>query len=159
MSDLLHGVATVLSLWLTWPALFICVMVLMAWHTEYISYCMSKNRAPSQLLIAGVFIGFCGSFVDNTYWGIAWSLDFIGAPEGSQVDAWRDWFFHNGVYPNVAFRQSALLYAGVLHTLSEIMSRRTDKEKLRGRKRLINGVVASAIFGAIYVSGLIALSV
>lgn len=145
MSDNLHGFFTLISLGLTWPALTVCVLVLYSWHSEYIKYCKTiSNVTPSLKLIAGVYIAFFGSMIDNTWWGIAWTLDYLDRPS-------RDFWFINGVYPNVIFRQIALIWAGVLHISAENMSRKTQIAKDMSRKNSTQIFAISGAIGLLYI--------
>lgn len=84
--DNLHGVFTLISLGMTFPALTVCVLVLRSWHRRYLDYMLKKDRKPSTMLIAGVYLGFMGSMVDNSWWGLAWTFDYLD-------HGWRDFFF------------------------------------------------------------------
>ena len=156
MLDWLHGPFTLLSLSATWPALTVCVMVLMSWHSQYIAYCKSQHRTPSATLIAGVWIGFFGSMIDNAWWGFAWSFDYIDTGEGL-IHWWRNFFFKYGVFPNTFFRQGALIWAGVLHVSAENMSRETKRETAVASDKTKKILALSVLAGIAYTAMLIAI--
>ena len=61
----------------------------------------------------GVTIGFVGSLIDNLYWAIPWSLDFIHHPA---TDAWIKF----GVYFNIFDRQLAGIAAAYCHVRAAV---------------------------------------
>ena len=148
MIQMIQDLMTLISLGLTIPAVIICMGVIKLWHHQYVNYCTTKNRTPSLFLIAGVYISFCGSLVDNTWWGVAWTLDYLSHP-------YTDWWFENGVYSNVFFRQTALIYAGILHIHAENMSRdepsRTQSLKL-SKNIILGGMSLGCLFMVILLS-------
>lgn len=101
-------------------------------------------------LIAGVYIGFWGSMIDNAWWGVAWSADYLELP-------FRNFFFHNGVYPNTFFRQTALIIAGGLHVHAENMAKDTERASELAKKKTRRVVIFSIIAGVAYVALLVAL--
>ena len=149
---MIHDLATLLSLGMTWPALAVCMLVLTSWYQQYIVYCKAVVKKPSMMLIAGVMIGFAGSMVDNFWWGLAWTADYI-APEHPV----RDFLFLNGVYPNIFFRQGALIWAGMLHINPENMSRKTQVQTAMARKKTKAIILTSIIVGVIYIGILVIL--
>ena len=165
MWDVLHAIATIVSLILSFPAVAVCLLVLFAWHAKYVEYCNAINKTPSLTLIAGVYIGFSGSLGDNLWWGIAWSLDFVNVNNSGSIKYWRDFFFHNGVYPNIFFRQAALWIAGVLHLRAERMTREIHEmnldqphtESIAVKNRYKKALTLSFILGVIYAGFLIAI--
>lgn len=145
-----HSVMTLISMGLTSPALTVCVLVLMSWHVSYVEYCRTRSKDPSLMLIAGVYIGFFGSMVDNAWWGLAWSFDYLSHP-------YRDFFFHNGIYPNTFFRQGALIWAGILHVSAENLSRKTKGARDLATRNTRRIIVISAIVGLAYMALLFAM--
>ena len=139
---------TLLSLGLSVPAIYVCSLVLIRWHSEYVIYVESQNRVPSQLLIGGIYIGFFGSLGDNLWWGFAWTFDYL------ELEEYRDFFFKYGVYNNVVFRQSALVYAGFLHICAEALSR-GDHSMKKTKKQVAYSFVA----GGVFVAALIAIKI
>lgn len=143
-----HGAATLISLGLTFPALAVCILVMRAWRGRYLEYCRSKTQDPSLMLIAGVYISFFGSMVDNSWWGVAWSLSYLEHP-------WEYFFFHNGVYPNIMFRQTTLIWAGLLHISAENMSRQTPYVRTEAKKTTRRKILLSVTLGAVYTLALV----
>lgn len=143
-----YSFVTLLSLAATVPALMISALVVITWHKEFILFRSSKNPTSSQKLIGGIYRGFVGSFIDNLWWGFAWTFNYIG------LEFWRDVFFAYGVFCNVIFRQGALIWAGWLHIDAENDSRETVEEVQRARRRTKRLVISSAIIGVLSVFAL-----
>lgn len=59
-------------------------------------------------LVTGIVLSFCASIGDNVWWGIAWGLRVENRPE------WQ-WWFDNGVYANIVFRQGMKCIAAWCH--------------------------------------------
>lgn len=75
----------------------------------------SGNIKTSQdFFIVGVAIGFFGELLDNIYWTIPWSMDFINHPDT------MCWHKH-GVIPNIPFRQIATTVAAYCHIKSYVL--------------------------------------
>jgi len=107
-------VAEWVSLALTAPTLVLCAWVVKEYGREAIEGVRLARRgvfSRSHLLVVGIAIGFAGSFMDNLYWGFAWSAEAVSHPS-------RDWWFANGVWSNLPFRQGAGILAGVAHVLA-----------------------------------------
>lgn len=104
----LREAVTLLSLALTVPAVMGCIGVILLWKDSAVDALQQQERLALHWFILGVTVGFLGSLVDNVYWGIAWTADYLGH---SSRDAW----FYNGVYPNLIFRQACLSFAAYCH--------------------------------------------
>jgi len=71
-------------------------------------------------MIMGIVINFAGNLVDNLWWGIAWSIYYI------QGDGMTDnFFFVNGSYSNVIFRQTAGILGALCHIRAAWISENT----------------------------------
>lgn len=100
-------IAEAISLILTFTAMQVFFHTCYRWRMQIIEF-LKGARESISWIGAGIFIGFTGSFLDNFYWGLAWSADYAQHPA-------RDWLFRNGVYPNIPFRQVAGTVAGYFH--------------------------------------------
>lgn len=107
---------TLLSLGLTPPAIVASIVTAWKWRHDHTAYMRSENPTAAQTINAGIFRGFVGAFVDNLWWGFAWSFDYLG------MEGPRNFFFTYGVFSNVFFRQIATTWAGSLHIRAEAMS-------------------------------------
>jgi len=108
-------VAEWISLFLTIPTLFLSAAVVLMYRPDASKAlkAISSGRVPWRvhMLILGIVIGFAGSFFDNLYWGIAWGAEALGHPA-------RDWWFSNGVWSNLPFRQGTGVLAGLCHVIA-----------------------------------------
>lgn len=107
-------VAEWFSLALTAPTLFLCAWVVREYRSGAVDgFKLARIGiySRSHLLVLGITIGFAGSFMDNLYWGFAWTAEAIGHPS-------RDWWFSHGVWSNLPFRQGAGILAGIAHVVA-----------------------------------------
>lgn len=109
----LHEIATFVSLVLTATTITGCSMVIYLWRESAINAFKVKEKEDMHWFIIGVLIAFIGALVDNIWWGFAWTADFYG-------HASRDWWFANGVYSNLIFRQLASFVAAYCHVRAAI---------------------------------------
>jgi len=116
----IKATAELISLVLTIPTLVFAVWVVVIFAPRHFNLKdvwkalkTGEGVSDTQLLLAGICVGFIGAFVDNFYWGIAWGSDFLKRPE-------TDFWFGNGVYPNIFFRQGAGVLAASLHIFAAI---------------------------------------
>lgn len=136
----MNDVAEMFSLALTFPTVLVGLGVLVHWGSE----AWQAFKKPASLrtgvdwLILGVAIGFLGDVLDNAYWGVAWSAEYMEL-------SIRDTLFAHGVWPNIPFRQGAGIYAAYCHMRSYYVSRK------QGNKKLSRIVLASFIVGFVYV--------
>jgi hypothetical protein len=132
--------AEALSLALTWPTVVIGVGVLVHWRQQAWEAweATADKRTPTQWLILGIAVGFLGSVLDNIYWGVAWTADFAELSS-------RDFWFRNGVWPNIPFRQVAGAYAAYCHLRSYYAASKA------GNRKLVFYVVLSLLLGVAYV--------
>lgn len=109
----MNGLVTFLSLALTPPTIVAAIAVVVIWYRSAKKALEAKERTEMHWLIMGVFVGFVGSVFDNAYWGIAWAADYLNHPS-------KDWWFQNGVFSNLPFRQIATLVAAYCHLRAAI---------------------------------------
>lgn len=93
-----------ISLALTFITLQLCGEAIYTWFSEAKKF-FRGGREPWLWAGAGVFIHFTASFLDNTYWGIAWSLQYA---ENAAAESW----FNYGAWVNIPFRQIGTAVAG-----------------------------------------------
>ena len=101
---------TLASLLLTPLTIFTCIYVAILWRRSAITSWREANKTSIQWFIIGVFISFVGSAVDNFYWGITWTVDFLN-PESDL----RESLFQYGPYSNLPFRQVTTSLAALCH--------------------------------------------
>ena len=106
---------TFLSLVLTPPTIAAAVAVVLIFYKSFQNALSANEKTEKHWLIAGVFIGFFGGVFDNAYWGIAWAADYLDHPA-------KDWWFQNGVFSNLPFRQLATLAAAYCHIRAAVDS-------------------------------------
>lgn len=138
-----------LSLGLTPPALVASFVTALKWRNEHKAYMRADNPTETQTINAGIFRGFAGSFVDNLWWGFAWSFDYLG------MEGPRNFFFAYGVMSNVFFRQSATIWAATLHLRAEAMSHHLKTERQAARLEYKRIIVMTAVLTSVYIGALI----
>lgn len=109
------NVAELISLFMTVPTVILGLGVVRKWgyRALFILAKPAKERTKVEWLVLGVFIGFAGLVPDNGWWGVAWTMHFLDSPH-------RDWWFDNGVYSNIIFRQAAGVYSAYCHLQSSV---------------------------------------
>ena len=111
--------------------------------------CVSLRKfegTPEQWFITGVFIGFLGTFFDNIYWTIAWTMTYLGHPMASDITQY-------GVFSNIPFRQLLGITAAYCHVRSALEYKKEGKHV-----GLVNYLlVLSIVLGFVYSIGLIIL--
>lgn len=111
----MNDFVTFLSLALTPPTIVVAIAVVFIFYKSFQNALSANERTERHWLIAGVFIGFFGGVFDNAYWGIAWAADYLDHPS-------RDFWFANGVFSNLPFRQIATLAAAYCHIRAAVDS-------------------------------------
>lgn len=130
-----------LSLALTIPTLFLAGLVVWRYFPSIRKLIRAKGRVqPRDLLISGIVISFMGAIADNIYWGIAWTCAYFDLPQ-------KSWWFANGIWSNVPFRQGAGIIAAFLH-LSAALTWLQSK-----RIFLLSALLFLATLGAYLLSG------
>ena len=91
--------------------------------------------------ITGIFIGFLGNMVDNFYWTIPWTANYLSAP---YTRAWQDF----GVFPNIFFRQTLTLLSAYCHIKAFIPRNPNNPHQYR----FLNiTLIASIIIGQLFI--------
>ncbi len=90
--------------------------VLLYWR-KATAKAITQNEALSseQWLILGVTFGFIGQVLDNMYWLITWSVEFIQPQSELSI-----WLFDNGMLFNLPFRQILGSLAAFFHVKAAI---------------------------------------
>lgn len=132
----MQNAAELSSLWLTFPTVILGVVVVSLWGPPIIKQVATRKDLDSHdWLILGVFVAFAGGAIDNCFWGVAWTLDYLES-------GYRDWWFRHGVYPNIFARQIAGSYAAYCHLVAFYQAK---------QKRKVNHwVLVSLCAGALY---------
>lgn len=107
----INEVVVFLSLALTPATIIMSLMVCVVWRKAAIDAIQDEEKTDLDWFIVGVFVGFLGSSIDNIYWCIAWSLDFIDS-------SYKDWFFEHGAWSNLPFRQACTTIAAACHLVA-----------------------------------------
>lgn len=109
----LQNFAEAVSLVWTWPTVILGISVVAHWAPYVYKQLKEQEDLTSRdWLIMGVTVGFLGGVVDNIWWGVAWSFDFV------ELGNHRDWCFRHGVYSNIIFRQIFGAYAAYCHLVA-----------------------------------------
>ena len=154
LTNWLHDGAECLSLAITFPTIFFGLTVVILFWKDAIYAFKSRSRSKIDCLVLGIFIGFFGGVLDNTYWAIPWTLDFIDHPSSN-------WWFRQGVYYNIFSRQLCGWTAAYFHVRAALWPAETGNSKRfienieRGRqfvKRLaqISALSALAHLGTLF---------
>lgn len=114
------NVLHLISLSLTFPALFFCILVIMVWGKDSVNS-LFKDKSPSDWLIIGVLLGFIGFFIDNLYWGVWWSLDYF-----SIYSDLKELLIKYGILVNIMFRQVLVIAAGYCHIKAFLGMKKKD---------------------------------
>ena len=105
----LEDTAILISLTLTIPLLGISAGVLDEWMPSLLHRdCRTCRWTATDWLVLGICFSFAGSIGDNIWWGIAWMNRYF------RESTW-EWWFDNGVFSNIIFRQACKLIAGYCH--------------------------------------------
>lgn len=116
----------------------VCLWKEQAWVTLNMK---KSDREAHDWLILGVCTGFLGSVLDNAFWGLAWTLDYI------ELEPARSIVFEWGALPNIFFRQLAGIFAAHCHITSFLV--RSENGFYLSSYRTM--VVLSILFGLIWV--------
>lgn len=113
-------VAELISLGLTVPTLFLAGHVVVLWGRSAIAAACSKDKLmATEWFILGVASGFAGRFLDNLYWAIPWTADFLNHSATDEL-------MMRGVYFNIFSRQLAGIFSAYCHVRSYIEYRHKE---------------------------------
>jgi len=136
-------IAEFVSLVLTFPTIFLAIAVVYAFGGEALhatkSLLQGRIPAANSLLILGITVSFLGGILDNTYWWIAWASQLFDLPS-------KEYWFANGVYSNVPFRQGAGILAAVLHIYAAYGEKFSKPLKIVGWVTLLMGTLLAWVY-------------
>lgn len=103
--ELIRTVVELQSLALTLPVLFLCLMVVF----ECVPALQRiQRRTQMRWILLGICIGFFGNMVDNFYWMIPWTANYLDLSITPVL-------VNFGVFPNLIFRQIFTITAAYCH--------------------------------------------
>jgi len=121
MYELVHTVAEYISLVLTIPTVILGVLVIYYYSPKaFMALTSDEPMNETQMLVTGITIGFIGAVLDNMYWFLAWGSDLLELPT-------TEFFFTNGVFANVPFRQITGILAASFHIMPIIRAAKQRK--------------------------------
>jgi hypothetical protein len=139
----LHDWVELLSIGLTIPTLVITYLVLSTWGVSAWKAVSRRGMTSECWLIVGVSLIFLSKLLDDSFWQVAWTADFLKS-EGSET------LIHSGVYFNIPFRQILGIAAGLCHLRSYEL---TVPESSSWFKTIIyTSVIAGVLYSVILVS-------
>jgi len=143
MYDLMQA----LSIGLTLPLLFFCVLVLKHYHGtfQHVFTFEWKQARPRDWIAAGIFIGALGELLDGGYWLLAWTADFYALPIAASLMKW-------GVVANLPFREGM----GFLWAYGHIRADYEQQPRLNVRS--LNVVTITAITAGLMAAFFMALT-
>lgn len=130
------------SLALTTPVLILCAFVVFECLKP-----LKKSERGTQMrwILLGIIFGFFGNFVDNLYWMIPWTSNYLNLDFTAKL-------VNFGVFPNIFFRQFLTALAAYCHLRAFVPSGHGTL-----RKAIHWSVVISVIIGQAYVFSLYAI--
>ena len=139
----LRSIVELGSLALTVPLVFLCCMVIYECYVP-LKHCIQKVQGDKKIcwIIAGIFFGFAGNLIDNIYWAIPWSSNYLGLKYTEDLIKF-------GVFPNIFFRQILTAFAAYCHLRAFIAP-----EHNRDSRWLHIIIIITFIFGVFYVFSL-----
>lgn len=114
----IHDFAVLLSLGLTPLTIVGAIAVIIMFWGPFKNAVKTKERDAVSWMIIGVVVNFFGGVFDNLYWGIAWAMHYMD--NGSSM---TEFFFMNGTYSNVFFRQICGLVGALCHIRSAMVAK------------------------------------
>ena len=111
------------SITLSIPSITSAVSVCWAWYQPAVRAALQGLKTEYQMLIAGIFIKFAGTFLDGIYWTPTWSAAFVDMESGI-----TQFLFNNGGYFNIPFRYLPDTAAALLHIAAAV---KTDDKSLK----------------------------
>lgn len=93
------------SLAFTLPVLLLCFLVV---YECVPTIPHAQRNTQMRWILLGITIGFTGNLVDNFYWMIPWTSNYLGLPQTPDL-------VNFGVFPNLLFRQIFTIVAAYCH--------------------------------------------
>lgn len=113
--------AEFVSLCLTAPTILLAWLVVWNYWPRAKAAIQTMRRGEHttevDLLVVGIAAAFIGGMLDNIYWGITWTTEFLGHPS-------RDAWFAHGAMSNIPFRQLTGIGAAILHLWPVVVGRK-----------------------------------
>ena len=107
---LLMDISELVSMGLTVPVLVAAAVVFYMYGRASAQAIREKKcYTGPEWLALGIAIGFVGSFLDNLYWAIPWTLMALDMKDSAE------WWMYHGAFPNIFFRQVATLSSAYCH--------------------------------------------
>lgn len=116
----IHDIGAFVSLVLTPLTVILSLAVLTHWVPGTWIQVRAQRSGASHydrftlLLMCGVVASFVQAVWDNTWWGLAWSLEYVRGSSGSM----DNFFFRNGAISNILGRQGLMIVAAIFHLLA-----------------------------------------
>lgn len=146
MIETVDSIAELVSLAETWPTLFSSALVFFWWKGLLKKAVLKNHRdwVGIDFFVLGICISYMGGFLDNLYWGVAWTCDFL------MLEA-KEFVFSRGVYSNIPFRQTAQTVSAYLHLrgiMIHLFWNPDDGEnKIFWKQvRFLNNIILSSLF-------------
>jgi hypothetical protein len=106
-----NEVVTLISIALTVPFLWYCILIFIEWWPAFRYSFTKKVLEPHDFLSRGILVGFSANFLDNLYWGVAWALVLVDESLGMPMVL-------VGSLSNIFFRQIGGIYAAKNHVIA-----------------------------------------
>lgn len=132
--------AEMISLILTVLTLQMCLEVVFVWWKEAWTF-LHGNRRPWIWAGFAITLHFAASFVDNFYWGGAWSLSFADSEHTEKA-------MQYGVFSNIPFRQIGTSLAAFCYLKAGCLFQHKNMNNIYMRMML------SVFLGILYVAWL-----
>lgn len=112
----------------TFPVVVLCFFVVKESYKHVKNFLLGSLKEKKSFsrkmkwLISGIFIGFLGNLVDNFYWALPWSLNYLNDPHTKFLQDF-------GCFPNLLFRQIMTTVAAYCHIRAFIYPNKQDCSK------------------------------
>ena len=134
------------SLTATIPTILLAIVVVHAYGKKCLPWVRSGEPfSRVQWLILGITLGFLGQVLDNVFWQVAWTLEFLELP-------WRQEVFQSGAWFNIVNRQLLGCLAALCHLRSAFLASSKDAEfDTEQDRRFFWSVLCGSVFvGVMY---------
>ena len=103
------------------------IAVVVHWRKAAVEAVKQKEPLESyQWLIIGVVIAFIGQGLDNLYWLLTWTSNYISSDGG-----FTRWLFDHGTLANIPFRQTCGIVAAYCHIHAAVMMDRAKNSRFK----------------------------
>jgi hypothetical protein len=99
--------------------------------------------------ITGIFVGFLGNCIDNFYWALPWSLNYLNEPHTKLLQDF-------GCFPNLLFRQTMTALAAYCHIRAFISPTKSDCTKTLHKILIVSLAAGQLFILALYIINLLA---